>query len=174
MERTEAYQFTVTSKDDPQVIALKKQVAFANKLSREATRGYNYSNTVHALWRVRLMPRGSRVESAWDDYKSRRAYDSYLPQRHADRFDVYIHRDTTAERMMQRELDTGLTSGQLRKIDAAENAVRLAEFEQMKALREQGIYTVHTRFGIEYQSREQRIEELRARGISESTIERLI
>lgn len=41
--------------------------------------------------RVRLMPRGPRVQAALSDYGRARAYDSYLPQRYAVRFDVYIH-----------------------------------------------------------------------------------
>ena len=173
MERCEAYQFTVTDRNDPQIAELKAKIAFVNKLSRSETRGYNYNNVVHPLWRVRLMPRGARVEAAWGDYRSRRAYDSYLPARHGDRYDVYVHRDTTSEYMMQRELDTGLSPGQLRKIDAAENEVRLAEFEQMKKLNAQGLYKVHTVDGVQWQTREQRIEELRDRGISETTIARM-
>ena len=140
---------TVTDKNDPRVLEMKKHVAFANKLSREETRnGYSRGN-VNPIWRVRFMSRGPRVEAAWDDFRSRRAYDSYLPQRHANRFDVYIHRDRTAEWMMQRELDTGLTPGQLRSIDKANDAIRLAEFEEMKKLNAQGLYKVHTVDGVQ-------------------------
>ena len=172
MNRSEAYQFTVTDKKDPRVLKIKEHVAFANKLSREETRN-GYQRNVNPIWRVRFMPRGPRVEAAWDDFRSRRAYDSYLPQRHANRFDVYIHRDRTAEWMMQRELDTGLTPGQLRSIDKANDAIRLAEFEEMKKLQEAGLYKVHTVDGVQWQTREMRIEELRDRGVSETTIARM-
>ena len=87
-ERTEAYQFTTTNKNDERITELKRKIAFCNKLSREASRD-SYNNTVHPLWRVRLMPRGRRVEAAWADFRSRRAYDSYLPIRHGSHFDVY-------------------------------------------------------------------------------------
>lgn len=40
--------------------------------------------------RVRLMGRGPRRQAAIQDYGRKHAYDSYLPQRHAVRFDVYI------------------------------------------------------------------------------------
>ena len=42
------------------------------------------------LFRVRLMGRGPRVQAALNDYGRRRSYDAYLPQRYAQRFDVYI------------------------------------------------------------------------------------
>ena len=40
--------------------------------------------------RVRLMGRGPRKQAALNDYGRKRAYDAYLPQRYAVRFDVYI------------------------------------------------------------------------------------
>ena len=173
MKRTDSYQFTVTDPKDPRIVELKKQIAFCNKLSREATRGYNYNDTVHALWRVRLMPRGKRVEAAWGDYRSRRAYDSYLPIRHGSHYDVYVHRDSTAEDMMQRELDTGLKPGQLKRLDAEQNALRLEETRMFQRLRDQGIHATYTPEGLKFESREKRIKDLRDRGISEATIERL-
>jgi hypothetical protein len=42
-------------------------------------------------YRVRLMGRGPRCQVAIQDYGHKSAYDSYLPQRHATRFDVYIN-----------------------------------------------------------------------------------
>ena len=173
MMRTEAYQFTTTDRNDPRIASLKRKIAFANKLSREATRGFNYSRTVNALWRVRLMPRGPRVEAAWADYRSRRAYDSYLPQRHGTRFDVYVHHDSTAEWMMRRELDTGLTPGQLRRIDQAQDELRAHEAELDRELRDNGVCVYYDTNGKQYQSLERRIEEMRDRGMSEETIKRL-
>ncbi len=40
--------------------------------------------------RVRLMGRGPRRQAAIQDYGRKHAYDAYLPQRYATRFDVYI------------------------------------------------------------------------------------
>jgi hypothetical protein len=48
------------------------------------------------LYRVRLMPRGPRKASYLDNlanggHKVWSGYNSYLPQKYAQRFDVYIH-----------------------------------------------------------------------------------
>lgn len=172
-DRTEAYQFTTTDLNDPRIAELKRKIAFTNKLSREATRGWNYNSTVHALWRVRCMPRGGRVEAAWGDYRSRRAYDSYLPHRHGSRFDVYVHRDTTAEYQMSRELATGLTPGQLRRVDNARDELRKHEAELDRELQANGVHVYYDQGGKQYQSLERRIEEMRDRGMSEETIKRL-
>lgn len=172
MYRTEAYQFTTDDKNDPRIAELKAKIAFTNKMSREATRGWNYNSTVHALWRVRLMPRGPRVEAAWGDYRSRRAYDSYLPIRHGTHFDVYVHRDTTAEWMMRRELDTGLTPGQLKRLDDEQNALRNAEWAMHQRLREAGIYQDSMTDG--HISKEKYIEALYDRGLPEAYIKRMV
>ena len=139
--RTEAYQFTTTDPKDERILELKRMLKFTNKLSREATRN-GWNRTVHALWRVRLMPRGKRIEPAWQDYRSRSAYYSYLPIRHGSRFDVYVHRDTTGEWMMQRELDTGLSQGQLRYIDRERDNLRLQEWAMRKRFQEQGFWEI--------------------------------
>ena len=166
--RTKAFQFTTEDRNDPRISELKNEIKFVNKLSREATRHAYYNKHVHALWRVRLMPRGARVEAAWSDYKSRRAYDSYLPIRHGTRFDVYVHRDTTGEWMMQRELDTGLTPGQLRRVDRERDELRKQEWEMHKRLQAQGLYEYD---GV-WVSKEIAIKYDRANGLPEHWIER--
>ena len=117
--RTADYVFTVDSLDDPQLKELRKTVANHNREVRKLCRRNQWNRGEwHAQWlkRVRIMPRGERVEAAWGDYKSRRAYDSYLPLRHGKHFDVYVGQDTTARHVMQRELQTGLTPGMQAKI----------------------------------------------------------
>ena len=42
------------------------------------------------LYRTRLLGRGPRKDAALKDYGHARAYDAYLPQRYAVKFDVYI------------------------------------------------------------------------------------
>ena len=165
--RTEAYQFTTTDPKDERILELKRMLKFTNKLSREATRN-GWNRTVHALWRVRLMPRGKRIEPAWQDYRSRSAYYSYLPIRHGSRFDVYVHRDTTGEWMMQRELDTGLTPGQLRRVDRERDELRKQEWEMHKRLQAQGLYEYD---GV-WVSKETAIKYDRANGFPEHWIER--
>lgn len=118
--RTEDYKFTVYSLDDPALKQLREVVADHNKETRARCRRNKFNTgqyIANQLMRVRIMPRGPRVEAAWDDYKSRRAYDSYLPMRHGESFDVYVGRDTTAAYIMQRELQTGLTPGMQARID---------------------------------------------------------
>lgn len=114
--RTEAYQFTVESLDDPLLVALKKEIARNNKAMRALARQTGREYYAHNLKRVRVMPRGPRVEAAWGDYKSRRAYDSYLPIRHATHFDVYVQKDDKVYKLI-RELQTGLTPGMQDKIE---------------------------------------------------------
>ena len=168
-DRTDAYQFTTEDRNDPEIKSLKAKIAFANKLSREATRdSAQWSGKVNALFRVRLMPRGPRVEAAWGDYRSRRAYDSYLPLRHGTHFDVYVHRDTTAEWMMQREVDTGLSQGQLRRVDRERDELRKQEWEMRKRLQAQGLWEYD---GV-WVSKETAIKYDRANGFPEHWIER--
>ena len=86
--RTSNYRFTIESKDDKNLTALKESIRKNNR----------YRKTVGLRpERVRLMPRGPRRETARKDavkpylIQQYKAYDSYLPQRHATHFDVYVH-----------------------------------------------------------------------------------
>ena len=118
--RTPDYKFTVDSLDDADLLELRRVVRAHNVETRARCRRNKFGRgeyVANQLMRVRIMPRGKRVEAAWDDYKSRRAYDSYLPMRHGEYFDVYVGTDTTAAYIMQRELQTGLTPGMQAKID---------------------------------------------------------
>ena len=94
--RTPAYQFTVFETNDLLLLRLKQEVARHNKAMRALARQTGLEYYADRLKRVRLMPRGPRVEAAWQDYKSKRAYDSYLPMRHGTHFDVYINADDKA------------------------------------------------------------------------------
>ena len=167
MERTPAYRFTVEDPNDPRIAELKQSIKINNQLQREAAR---MVQDVYPLFRVRLMPRGPRVEAAWGDFRSRRAYDSYLPIRHGVRYDVYVHRDTTAEWMMQREFDTGLTPGQLKRLDRELNEFRKQEWEMHRRLREKGIH----RDNGEYMSKAKRIVSMLDRGIPGHIIDRIV
>lgn len=124
--RTEDYKFTIYSLDDPALKQLREVVADHNKETRARCRRNKFGTgeyIANQLMRVRIMPRGKRVEAAWGDYKSRRAYDSYLPMRHGESFDIYVGRDTTAAYIMQRELQTGLTPGMQARIDRLETEI---------------------------------------------------
>jgi hypothetical protein len=100
-ERTSNYIFTADPQsvaDMQQIAIVKKTVKAMNDAARQA-HVYARRNAIFrcepvpkapTMKRVRLLGRGPRVQAALNDYGRRRAYDSYLPQRYATSFDVYI------------------------------------------------------------------------------------
>jgi len=186
--RTEDYRFTVTDLRDFELQQLKKAAKTHNERVRAAARSgeavvkswsnmNDYSVPKVSLMRVHIMPRGPRAVAAKLDYPAHKtacAYQSYLPQRHATHFDVYFREDIYNNDILRQEIETGLTSAQQRKVAQARYEVMLAEMEAAKKLREAGIVTVHTPNGKEYTTVEQQIADLRAVGVSEETIERMV
>ena len=166
--RTEAYQFTIESKDDPLLLALKKEVKRHNKAMRALARQTGMEYYADRLKRVRLMPRGPRVESAWADYKSKRAYDSYLPFRHGVHFDVYLQKDDKAYQLIQ-ELRYGITPGIRARLDRQ----RKEEFEQkiahMKEMKAQGMYEYHG----QWMTMDRAAQEMLKDGLPASWVERV-
>ena len=86
------YRFTTDSKTDPTVLELKERVKAHNADLRRAKSRFN---SVHIsslrFKRVVLKARGPRKTAAiLDGYKSAKAYQSYLPHKHATHFDVYV------------------------------------------------------------------------------------
>ena len=191
MDRTTAYRFTATSTDDPRIKELKAEIAAYNKVVRAEVRAGNaaikYWNNEKkylpemVLLRVRLMPRGPRKEAAMQDYPNRvwrdkvtgstrnSAYDAYLPARYGTHFDVYVNTDSTSNYMLGREMETGLTPGQLARLDREQTAMWQAKFEMEQRLRDAGIYSS----GDNYVSKEVKKAEMRANGMPELFIERL-
>lgn len=114
--RTIDYRGTITSLKDKDLREVKATVQEHNKTARKWLRLHPASTAT--ILRVRIMPRGPRVEAAIKDgWKYKAAYYSYLPQRHATHFDVYVGEDTNAMHIMRRELKTGMTASQQRKHD---------------------------------------------------------
>ena len=74
------YRFTVTNREDPAVLELKKTVKLMN-----SERGWG------TKMRVRLMGRGPRAMWAKLEGKHPRAYDCYLPLDKAVYYDVYVN-----------------------------------------------------------------------------------
>ena len=135
--RTDAYKFTVKDLNDPEVRHLKQVIAAHNAEIRKQCRRNQWNRgeyLANQLKRVRVMPRGARVEAAWGDYKSRRAYDSYLPVRHGQTFDIYVDQDKTATYSMQRELQTGQTPGEQKKLDRLQNEIWDITFQARKRI----------------------------------------
>ena len=71
------------------------------------------------------MPRGPRAEAAEAMYRPRRAYDSYLPMGLGEWFDVYVGDNSTAQYELKRELDTGMTVSEMRKISKLEHDIMM-------------------------------------------------
>lgn len=99
--RSKSYVFTADPKsvsDMEQISMIKKTVKAMNDQMKQAhfyaCRRAEYNGQPSPkkpqLYRVRLMGRGPRVQAALYDYGRKRAYDSYLPQCYAVKFDVYV------------------------------------------------------------------------------------
>jgi hypothetical protein len=105
--RTASYVFTADANsalDMEQIELVKKSVKSINDTARlahkYAVRRAEYMRSPlpmkPKLYRVRLMPRGPRKASYANNILNGgnrvwAGYNSYLPQRYATRFDVYIH-----------------------------------------------------------------------------------
>ena len=113
--RTDSYRGTVFSKDDPNVKAIKADVARHNKAIRESTRLYGSSPTGQSLQRVSIMARGTRRDSKGKTLHPNA--DSNLQHKYGNTFDIYIHDDYTNQYQLNREVELGMTPGELRKYD---------------------------------------------------------
>lgn len=118
--RTGDYIGTVTSKNDPSLLAIKADMRARNKNAREwLRRNYEYtgkmSNAVR-IERIQLMARGPRTKPAREDGLWDRSYDQSLPHRHATHFDVYRRPDTNAEYHMRAMLEMNATPGEYAKL----------------------------------------------------------
>jgi len=108
--RTKSYVFTAdvnSAVDMMQIETLRASIKSVNAMAKETDRmnQYRYDHG-YAPWpcpacdygfpdvpkyRVSLMARGPRRAAAVADGRSKYAYDSCLPLRHAETIDVYIH-----------------------------------------------------------------------------------
>lgn len=130
--RTKSYCFTVASKDDPSLVALREGIALANAQVRKRARTWQKINEYDKLYTVRLMARGprrwhtkfgnmARYHKGQQGIPDRQKLlhfnaDSNLNHKFAEEFDVYIHRSTEMEGALQTEIETGLTAGDQNKI----------------------------------------------------------
>lgn len=113
--RTSDYQGTTFDYEvDADVINLKKSIALNNAQVRKDSR--KHGRVIGTLGRVRIKPRGPRNSSYYHTLVSE-----------ATHFDVYAGEDTEAMYQLEREIETGLTPGQLRQLDNARDKVRMIE-----------------------------------------------
>ena len=121
--RTSDYMGTVTNLHDSDLERIKANVRLRNREVRNVSR--KHGRAIGTLQRVRIMPRGPRAEAAEAMYRSRRAYDSYLPMGLGEYFDVYVGDDSTAQYELQNELSTGMTVSEMRKISKLEHDIMM-------------------------------------------------
>ena len=121
--RTSDYMGTVTNLHDSDLERIKANVRLRNSEVRNVSR--KHGRAIGTLQRVRIMPRGPRAEAAEAMYRSRRAYDSYLPMGLGEWFDVYVGDDSTAQYELQNELSTGMTVSEMRKISKLEHDIMM-------------------------------------------------
>ena len=131
--RTDGYIGSITTQHDSDYQNMLENCKRHNKSVREVSR--RYGRVIGKLMRVRLMGRGPRVEAALKFRGYARSYDSYLPLGLAESFDVYYSIDYSATHELGRELDLCMSPGQLRKYDAARDAVFRMELEAKMAKR---------------------------------------
>ena len=155
--RTDGYRFTVSSKTDKDLLALKENVKRYNKRARDYIRAvYNnfQGNPPHGygmeILRVTLMARGPRAKFAVADYGFARAYDQTLPHKYAQTFDVYCGVDSYAMTRLEYELENGLTPGQHAIIDREQRKVWDADNKMLAALGAAGISRVGDRNGTRF------------------------
>ena len=121
--RTSDYMGTVSNLHDSDLERIKANVRLRNREVRATSR--KHGRAIGTLQRIRIMPRGPRAEAAEAMYRSRRAYDSYLPMGLGEYFDVYVGDDSTAQYELQNELSTGMTVSEMRKISKLEHDIMM-------------------------------------------------
>lgn len=126
---TLAYKFSVYDKNDPDLIALQEMVKDHNKRNRDYVRALGKVTDDINIQRIRLMARGPRKIWSLQDRNCAYAYQSYLPHKYAEYFDVYVDEDVDARNDLIREVKEGLTRTQYNKILELEYQARKLRFE---------------------------------------------
>ena len=125
---------TVSNLHDSDLERIKANVRLRDREVRNVSR--KHGRAIGTLQRVRIMPRGPRAEAAEAMYRSRRAYDSYLPMGLGEYFDVYVGDDSTAQYELQNELSTGMTVSEMRKISKLEHDIFMLKLEGRRRKRD--------------------------------------
>ena len=132
--RTADYIGTVTNLHDSDLERIRANVKLHNSEVRATSR--KHGRAIGQLRRVRIMPRGPRAEASAAMYKTRRAYDSYLPMGLGEWFDVYVGDDSTAQYEFQNELSSGMTVSEMRKISKLEHEIFMLKLEGRRRKRD--------------------------------------
>ena len=150
--RTPSYRFTVASKDDPSLVALREGITLRNAQVRKNVRAYGKVSDYDKLYTVRLMARGPRRwHTKFGDmaryHKGQQGIpenqkllhfnaDSNLNHRFAEEFDVYVHRSNEMEDALQTEMETGQSPGVQRQIENLKHEIWNLEFKARNTLRD--------------------------------------
>ena len=141
--RTPDYIGTVTSKDDPTLLAIKADIRDRNKIARKWRRnaykrtGKHYDSV--RIERIQLMARGPRTAPALKDGKYARSYDQSLPHRHATHWDVYKRPDTNAEYHDRAMIEMNATPGEYAKLRKLEHMMWQNNYKIYDAARKMGL-----------------------------------
>ena len=144
--RTPSYRFTVASKDDPSLVALREGITLRNAQVRKRARTWQKIDEYDKLYTVRLMARGPRrwhtkYQPATAKYfKGQHMVpqnqkllhgnaDSNLNHQFAEEFDVYVHRSREMESTLRTEINTGLSAGDQSKIRKLRSEIWHLEFK---------------------------------------------
>ena len=151
--RTPSYRFTVASKDDPSLVALREGITLRNAQVRKRARTWQKINEYDKLYTVRLMGRGPRrwhtkyqpttaryLKGSFGIPQHQKLLhgnaDSNLNHKFAEEFDVYVHRSTEMEDALQTEIETGQSPGVQRQIDNLKSKIWHLEFKARNNLRD--------------------------------------
>ena len=150
--RTEDYRFSVLTKSDPDLLALKSDVKKHNAEvrarvrdvleTRGKERAMEYLNLCQ-LHRVRLMARGARAKHARANGLNPRAWDSFIPHEYAEYFDVYRGSDSNAMYWFRDQIETGVTPSQRAAIRKAQFAIMAFTMKEERKLRNIGLKKVY-------------------------------
>ena len=146
--RTDAYRFTVKTKQDENLIALKKNIKNVNKGTREYCRKRGKITEYDKLYKISLMARGPRKSNEYltyndcielnvnpEYYIGRRAplidkdgvvhwnQNQSLRHEFATSFDVYVSEDPRALSKLDDELQFGITSHRQKQIQKLETEI---------------------------------------------------
>ena len=87
---------TKSAGDMLEIENIRKAIKVINKTNKMAEKRHNNNPMIDDIvslprYRVDLKTRGPRVKNALADGRHRRAYNYYLPMRHAEKVDVYVY-----------------------------------------------------------------------------------
>ena len=124
--KTLNYKFSVYTKDDPALLALKKRVRAQNKATRKMSRKFGSYKNRFQLRKITIMARGPRKVDG-----KLLHLNAFCNLRHeyAVYFDVYCSVDTVAEDNLIHEIKTGITPTMQKKIDDLRHQANVIEWK---------------------------------------------